>query len=560
MADSQVEPMEELGLKPEKYESNEEYQENQARLNDFLQMSLHMAGEFSGNSEQNQENQYKHEDESDETDGSGSSSNEDDVQCEICKKIFLDEDDLGLHIKSRRMHDKRYMCCNCNKTFRDNTQLKVHARKHTGEKPFECNICSKKFTVNGNLNKHMRIHTGEKRFECSDCGRKFTQFAHLEDHLKTHSGEKPFVCSYCQGAFKTKARLKKHEKSHTDGKPSKRAVSCPKCNITLKSNRQLATHLVTHVQDTDGPFICHFCGKVFSKYFNLQEHQLNHADLKSFICSCCDKVFTNASHLRRHMNSHSGFRPYSCVICKRPFPSSQNLKRHMMTHTGEKPFTCTECNRGFLTLENLNRHRRTHTGEKPFACEICGKLFAHSTTAKEHYRTVHTGEKPYGCPLCFKNFAISKMLYKHIRERHPKYFPQFKKEQSLTPNMKKAQEKIRMGIKIEDEIKTEDCASDKGSEDTEIALKYVKIKEEPIDEDDICDSDFYYKVDENKFKTESPIVPVGSSDKNESKVKSEIPVKREHSENSWTESSVEPEQTDLDIPFVKVEKEEGDEV
>lgn len=74
--------------------------------------------------------------------------------------MFPDSTNLNLHIGSRKTDDKRYECCNCGKSFRDNTQLKVHARKHTGEKPFECDICQKKFTVNGNLNKHMRIHTG----------------------------------------------------------------------------------------------------------------------------------------------------------------------------------------------------------------------------------------------------------------------------------------------------------------------------------------------------------------------------------------------------------------
>lgn len=43
------------------------------------------------------------------------------------------------------------------------------------------------------------------------------------------------------------------------------------------------------------------------------------------------------------------------------------------------------------------------------------------------------------------------MLYKHIRVRHPEYFPQFKKEQDLTPNMKKAMNRFRKGIKCEDE-------------------------------------------------------------------------------------------------------------
>ncbi|KAJ8969289.1 hypothetical protein NQ314_001828 [Rhamnusium bicolor] len=120
---------------------------------------------------------------------SSSDENDGDYTCKVCKRAFLDEFELQLHFKSRRVVEKCYKCCSCEKMFRDNTQLNVHSRKHTGEQPYACKICGKKFSVNGNLSKHMRIHTGERRYECDTCERKFTQFAHLEDHMKTHSGK-----------------------------------------------------------------------------------------------------------------------------------------------------------------------------------------------------------------------------------------------------------------------------------------------------------------------------------------------------------------------------------
>lgn len=44
---------------------------------------------------------------SDDSEDSNSSSSDDETQCEICQRIFLDTKDLDLHIRSRRLGDKR---------------------------------------------------------------------------------------------------------------------------------------------------------------------------------------------------------------------------------------------------------------------------------------------------------------------------------------------------------------------------------------------------------------------------------------------------------------------
>lgn len=71
--------------------------------------------------------------------------------------------------------------------FNRQDKLKIHMRKHTGERPYICLHCNSKFVHNYDLKNHLRIHTGVRPYQCEHCYKSFTRSDHLHRHIKRQS-------------------------------------------------------------------------------------------------------------------------------------------------------------------------------------------------------------------------------------------------------------------------------------------------------------------------------------------------------------------------------------